>query len=134
MKIDETAIPVRSEKSKPPVKCLGWIRLYVANEGKLIAVVPKEDADRLPGSHGGHPLGKNAAIIGEIVAEHAGNGRHEIPHRRRKRVVTGLSGEQLPRIGEYGVWYPTPNRGGRKTPRRLRLVGRSPHSRGSPPD
>jgi hydrogenase expression/formation protein HypE len=76
---------------------LGLDPLYVANEGKLVAVVPPEDADRLLAAMHGHSLGKNAAIIGEIVAEHSGmvvlkslvGG---------ERVVTMLAGEQLPRI------------------------------------
>jgi hydrogenase expression/formation protein HypE len=76
---------------------LGLDPLYVANEGKLIAVVPPDDADRLLATMRRHPLGKNAAVIGEIVAEHSGmvvlkslvGG---------ERVITMLAGEQLPRI------------------------------------
>jgi hydrogenase expression/formation protein HypE len=76
---------------------LGLDPLYVANEGKLIAVVPPADAQRLLGAMRDHPLGRNAAIIGEVVDEHAGmvvlkslvGG---------ERVVTMLAGEQLPRI------------------------------------
>jgi hydrogenase expression/formation protein HypE len=76
---------------------LGLDVMYVANEGKLIAVVPAEDAGRLLGTMRAHPLGANAAEIGEIVEDHAGmvvvntlvGG---------ERVVTMLAGEQLPRI------------------------------------
>ncbi len=76
---------------------LGLDPLYVANEGKLIAVVPPEDAERLVDVMRTHPLGRNAAIIGEVVAEHPGM----VTLRSLvggERVVTLLSGEQLPRI------------------------------------
>jgi len=76
---------------------LGLDPLYVANEGKLIAVVPPADADHLLRAMRSHPLGRNAAAIGEVVADHPGlvvmkslvGG---------ERVVTMLAGEQLPRI------------------------------------
>ena len=76
---------------------LGLDPLYVANEGKLIAVVPAEDAERLLEVMRTHPLGRNAAIIGEVVAEHPGM----VTMRSLvggERVVTMLAGEQLPRI------------------------------------
>ena len=76
---------------------LGLDPLYVANEGKLIAVVPAEDADRLVEAMRAHPLGRDAAIIGEVVAEHPGM----VTMRSLvggERVVTMLAGEQLPRI------------------------------------
>ena len=78
-------------------KCSGLDPLYVANEGKLIAVAPPEDAERLLEVMRSHPLGKNAAIIGEVVEQHAGM----VVMRSRiggERVVTMLAGEQLPRI------------------------------------
>jgi hydrogenase expression/formation protein HypE len=69
--------------------------LYVANEGKLIAVVPPEDADRLLEDLRGHPLGRHAAVIGEVTAEHPG-----LVLLRSlvggERVVTLLAVEQLP--------------------------------------
>ena len=76
---------------------LGLDPLYVANEGKLMAVVPANDADRLISAMHDHPLGQNAAIIGEIVDEHRGM----VIMRSiigGDRVVTMLAGEQLPRI------------------------------------
>ena len=76
---------------------LGLDPLYVANEGKLLAVVPAEDAERLVQVMRGHPLGRNAAIIGEVVADHPGM----VVMRSvvgGERVVTLLAGEQLPRI------------------------------------
>ena len=71
--------------------------LYVANEGKLLAVVPAEDAERLCAVMRNHPLGKNAAIIGEVVDDHEGM----VVLRTLvggERVVTMINGEQLPRI------------------------------------
>lgn len=76
---------------------LGLDPLYVANEGKLVAVVPPEEADRLLDVMRRHPRGRNAARIGEIVEEHPGMVlmRSVIGG---ERVVTMLAGEQLPRI------------------------------------
>ena len=76
---------------------LGLDPLYVANEGKLIVVTPPEDAQRLLTAMRSHPLGRNAAIIGEVVGDHAGM----VVMRSLvggERVVTMLTGEQLPRI------------------------------------
>ncbi len=76
---------------------LGLDPLYVANEGKLLAVVPPAEAERLVAAMRTHPLGHHAAIIGEVVAEHPGmvTMRSVIGG---ERVVTMLAGEQLPRI------------------------------------
>ena len=76
---------------------LGLDPLYVANEGKLIAVVPAEDADRVVTAMRSHPLGSNAAVIGEVVAEHPGMVTMKSVVGG-ERVVSMLSGEQLPRI------------------------------------
>ena len=76
---------------------LGLDPLYVANEGKLMAVVPSKDADRLVSVMRGHALGRNAAIIGEVIDEHPGM----VVMRSiigGERVVTMLAGEQLPSI------------------------------------
>jgi hydrogenase expression/formation protein HypE len=94
--LDEAAIPVRPEV-RGACELLGLDPLYVANEGKLIAVVPPEDADRLLSVMRTHPLGAEAAIIGDVVADHPGM----VTMRSLiggERVVTLLSGEQLPRI------------------------------------
>ena len=96
LKLDEAAIPVRPEVHAA-CAMLGLDPLYVANEGKLVAVVPPRDADRLLETMRGHPLGRNSAMIGEIVDEHRGMVilRSFIGG---ERVVTMLAGEQLPRI------------------------------------
>jgi hydrogenase expression/formation protein HypE len=96
VKIDESSIPIRPEVHAA-CEMLGLDPLYVANEGKLMAVVPSTDADRLVTLMREHPLGRNAAVIGEIVDEHRGMVimRSVIGG---DRVVTMLAGEQLPRI------------------------------------
>ncbi len=96
VRLDEAAIPIRPEV-RGACEMLGLDPLYVANEGKLIAVVPPEDADRVLQAMRAHPLGNNAALIGEIVADN-----HAMVVLRSlvggERVVTMLAGEQLPRI------------------------------------
>ena len=94
--IDEAAIAVRAQV-QAACEFLGLDPLYVANEGKLIAICPREDAARLLDVMRSHPRGADAAIIGEVV---------EDPHRfvqmetafGGRRVVDWLTGEQLPRI------------------------------------
>jgi hydrogenase expression/formation protein HypE len=96
VKLDEASIPVR-EDVHAACAMLGLDPLYVANEGKLVAVVPPRDAEHLLEVMRGHPLGRHAAMIGEIVDEHRGMVilRSFIGG---ERVVTMLAGEQLPRI------------------------------------
>jgi hydrogenase expression/formation protein HypE len=92
----EAALPVRPEV-KSACEMLGLDPLYVANEGKLIAVVPPANADRLLDAMRGHPLGRDAAIIGAVVEDHPGMvTMHSV--LGGERVVTMLAGEQLPRI------------------------------------
>jgi hydrogenase expression/formation protein HypE len=94
--LEEAATPVRPEV-RGACEMLGLDPLYVANEGKLIAVVPPENAERLVHAMRTHPLGRDAAVIGTVVADHPGM----VTMRSLvggERVVTLLSGEQLPRI------------------------------------
>ncbi len=96
IRLSEAAIPIRPEV-RGACEMLGLDPLYVANEGKLVAVVPPEDADRVLQAMRAHPLGKNAALIGEVVADNYGM----VILRSLvggERVVTMLAGEQLPRI------------------------------------
>ncbi len=92
----ESAIPLRREV-RAACEVLGLDPLYVANEGKLIAVVRPEDADRLLAAMRDHPLGQDAAVIGEIVTDHPGMVTMKTLIGGQ-RVVTMLAGEQLPRI------------------------------------
>ncbi|MBI3610778.1 MAG: hydrogenase expression/formation protein HypE [Nitrospirae bacterium] len=85
------------EEVRGACEILGLDPLYVANEGKLIAFVDPEASDRVLAAMRRHPLGKEAAVIGEVVADHAGT----VVMKSRIggfRVVDMLSGEQLPRI------------------------------------
>lgn len=94
--LDETRIPI-NEEVKGACEILGLDPLYVANEGNLVAIVPPADADRVLAAMRAHPLGKSAAIIGEVTAAHPGF----VMMKTRvggTRVVDMLSGEQLPRI------------------------------------
>lgn len=96
VELDEAAIPLRTEV-RGACEMLGLDPLYVANEGKLIAVVPSEDASRTLAAMRSHPLGRHAEVVGEVVADHPGM----VVLRSRvggSRVVTLLAGEQLPRI------------------------------------
>lgn len=86
-----------SEEVRGACEILGFDPLYVANEGKLIAFVSAEAADSVLKAMCAHPLGKNAILIGEVVANHHGT----VIMKTRiggSRVVDMLSGEQLPRI------------------------------------
>jgi hydrogenase expression/formation protein HypE len=94
--LTESAIPLRAEV-RAACEMLGLDPLYVANEGKLIAVVPAADAGRVLAAMRGHPLGRDAAVVGEVVGDHPGM----VVLRSvvgGERVVTMLAGEQLPRI------------------------------------
>ncbi len=96
MMLDETVIPV-SDPVRGACEILGLDPLYVANEGKLLAIVSPNDANRVLEKMRSHPLGKNSAIIGEVVADHPGVVvmRSSI---HGTRIVDMMSGEQLPRI------------------------------------
>jgi hydrogenase expression/formation protein HypE len=94
--LNESSIPI-SEEVKGACEILGLDPLYVANEGKLLAIVATEDAHRVLQVLRSHSLGRDAAVIGEVVNEHPGL----IMMKTRvggTRVVDMLSGEQLPRI------------------------------------
>jgi hydrogenase expression/formation protein HypE len=94
--IQESAVPVRNIVNGA-CEILGIDPLYVANEGKLLAVVPAEEADAALAAMRGHPVGADAAIIGEIRDEPPGiviintffGGN---------RIVDMLVGDPLPRI------------------------------------
>jgi hydrogenase expression/formation protein HypE len=96
MRIDEARLPVQPQVAAA-CEFLGLDPLYVANEGKLVAICPAADADALLQVMRGHPLGAQAAIIGEVVEDP----HHFVQMRTRfggTRVVDWLTGDQLPRI------------------------------------
>lgn len=94
--IHEKRIPVKPEVESV-CELLGFDPLYVANEGKLMAVVPEDDADKILAAMKEDLYGKEAVIIGEVVTENSG-----MVLMKTKiggvRIVDMLSGEQLPRI------------------------------------
>jgi hydrogenase expression/formation protein HypE len=96
VEIREDLIPVR-EEVKGACEILGLDPLYVANEGKLVAVVSADVADRVVARMRGHAYGRDARVIGEVKAEPRG-----IVAMRTgfggTRIVDMLVGEQLPRI------------------------------------
>ncbi|MBA4062765.1 MAG: hydrogenase expression/formation protein HypE [Isosphaera sp.] len=96
VKLTESAVPVRPEV-RAACELLGLDPLYVACEGRLVAVVPPDDADRLVAAMRGHPLGRGAAVVGEVVADHPGTVTLRTP-LGGERVVPLLAGDQLPRI------------------------------------
>jgi hydrogenase expression/formation protein HypE len=96
LRLEESAIPL-AEQVRGACEILGLDPLYVANEGKVLAIVAPEAADQALALMRAHPLGREAAIVGEVVADHPGR----VMMRSRVggvRVVDMLSGEQLPRI------------------------------------
>ena len=96
VRIDENKIPVR-EAVRAACELLGFDPLYVANEGKLVAVVPAADAERVLAKMRRNQYGTQSTIIGEIVAEHPG--RVVMTTRLgASRIVDMLVGELLPRI------------------------------------
>ena len=94
--IDETVIPI-SEEVKAAAEILGLDPLYIANEGKLIAIVGSDKAGAILSEMKKHPLGKDAAIIGEVKETNSGRVIMKTSIGS-KRIVDMISGEQLPRI------------------------------------
>jgi hydrogenase expression/formation protein HypE len=96
MVLEEASIPVREEVAAA-CELLGLDPLYVANEGKLVAICAPEDAETLLNVMKSHPLGADAAIIGTVRDD-----SHRFVQLETtfggKRIVDWLAGEQLPRI------------------------------------
>jgi hydrogenase expression/formation protein HypE len=96
MLLHEAAIPVKPQV-EAACELLGLDPLYVANEGKLLAVVAPEWADTVLAAMRAHPLGADAARIGEVLPDP----HHFVQLATRfggRRVLDWLHGEQLPRI------------------------------------
>ncbi|HRZ01310.1 MAG TPA: hydrogenase expression/formation protein HypE [Burkholderiaceae bacterium] len=96
MMLREADIPVRPEVDAA-CEFLGLDPLYVANEGKLVAICPPESAAALLAVMRAHPLGTAAALIGSVHADEHHFVQMETAFGGR-RVVDWLTGEQLPRI------------------------------------
>jgi len=96
IELEERAIPVR-EEVKGACELLGLDPLYVANEGKLIAIVAPDAADELLRAMRGHPLGQESQMIGTVKYDNPGL----VTMRTTlgtMRIVDMLAGDQLPRI------------------------------------
>jgi hydrogenase expression/formation protein HypE len=96
IEIDETALPVR-EAVRGACELLGLDPLYVANEGKLVAIVAPEAAEAALAALRSHEYGCEAAAIGRVTEAHPGRVVLRTALGAR-RVVDMLVGEQLPRI------------------------------------
>ncbi len=94
--IEETAVPIR-DTVRGVCEILGLDPLYLANEGKLVAIVAPEDAEPVLEAMRAHPAGRDAVIIGEVTESPTGS---VILHTGfgGERIVDLLVGEQLPRI------------------------------------
>ena len=96
IEIDESRTPIRAEV-KGFCEILGLDPLYLANEGKIVCVVPAPQADTALAALRSHPLGRGAAIIGEVTDRRPGRVVMQTIFGGR-RIVDMLVGEQLPRI------------------------------------
>jgi len=94
--LDEAAIAVR-EPVRGVCELLGLDPLYVANEGKLLAVVPRTDAERVLAAMHQHPEGRDARVVGNVVDDAA---RLVVLKTAvgGRRIIDMLHGQQLPRI------------------------------------
>jgi len=96
IQIEESGIPLR-EEVRIVCELLGLDPLYVANEGKVVVVVDVDDADVVLDAMRGHPLGRESALIGEVIE--APKGRVGLRTSvGGTRIVDMLTGDQLPRI------------------------------------
>jgi hydrogenase expression/formation protein HypE len=96
MMLEEAAIPVRAQVNAA-CEFLGLDPLYVANEGKLVAIVAAEDCQRVQAAMRAHPQGVESAVIGTVTADD-----HRFVQMTTRfggrRIVDWLTGDQLPRI------------------------------------
>jgi hydrogenase expression/formation protein HypE len=96
IKIEEGKIPIRDEV-RAVCELLGFDPLYIANEGKLIAIVAPEDTEKVLAKMRGNNHGRQAAVIGEVVADYPGKVIMETTFGS-SRIINLLAGELLPRI------------------------------------
>lgn len=96
IEIVQSKIPV-NDAVRNYCEILGFDPLYIANEGKMIAVVPEEDSEKILTIVKQNKFGKDAAIIGKFTATHAGVVVLKTEFGT-SRVVDMITGEQLPRI------------------------------------
>jgi hydrogenase expression/formation protein HypE len=96
IEIDETSIPIRDEV-RGFCEILGLDPLYLANEGKIVSIVPPEQSQSALDAMRSHPLGRAGSAIGRVTSGEAGRVTMRTVFGGR-RIVDMLVGEQLPRI------------------------------------
>lgn len=96
IRIDEQSIPIR-EEVKGVCEILGLEPLYLANEGKLVVVVGRENAEIVLSAMKSHPAGKDACILGEVITSPSGVVLLKTAFGT-ERILDMLVGDQLPRI------------------------------------
>ncbi len=98
MVLDDSAVADPGGGARPRARCSAWTRYHVANEGKLVAIVPAASADAVLAAMRALPEpAPGAARIG-TVGRRAPRHGHRAHPRRFERIVDMLVGEQLPRI------------------------------------
>jgi len=98
MLLQEEALPVKKQV-QAACEMLGFDPLYIANEGKLLAVVPESETEQALKALQAHPLGRDAVVLGEVTAIEKETPRVLLQTLiGGKRIVDVLSGELLPRI------------------------------------
>ena len=96
IEIEEAAVPI-SEGVQAACEMLGLDPLYLANEGKLVAVVPADDEGKVLAAMRQHRYGVHAAVVGRITDDHPGRVVLKTPFGIR-RVIDVLAADQFPRI------------------------------------
>jgi hydrogenase expression/formation protein HypE len=96
IRIEQSTLPIR-EEVRGVCELLGLDPLYLANEGKLVAVVPKEKSVQVLEVMQAHPNGTNSVIIGEVLEAPKGKVLLKTGFGG-ERLLDVLVGEQLPRI------------------------------------
>ncbi|MBE9005690.1 hydrogenase expression/formation protein HypE [Fortiea sp. LEGE XX443] len=96
IRLHEESIPIR-EEVKGVCEILGLDPLYLANEGKLVVVASRDNFDKVLSAMQSHPAGKDACIVGEVIASPPGVVFLKTAFGA-ERIVDMLVGDQLPRI------------------------------------
>ncbi|MEQ9001795.1 MAG: hydrogenase expression/formation protein HypE [Coleofasciculus sp. B1-GNL1-01] len=96
IRLDEASIPIREEVNGV-CEILGLDPLYLANEGKLVVIVPRSHAESVLSVMKSHPAGKDSCIVGEVIDSPAGVVLLQTAFGA-ERIVDMLVGDQLPRI------------------------------------
>ncbi|NLY55674.1 MAG: hydrogenase expression/formation protein HypE [Firmicutes bacterium] len=96
IRLNETDLPI-TDGVRGACEMLGFDPLYVANEGKVLVIVPQSQAEKVLSAMHDHPLGRQAVIIGEVIADHPGLVTLRTGFGG-ERILDMLEGELLPRI------------------------------------